>query len=157
MTLPVKERVLFCDDCTLFHCNGDLPEDENRAVEVEAAFDTLTQADLRPALNQYPSGLGVVGCEPCECCGTEREGPRTFFALFATKHAHDMRCGTCDRTWSSVDTPCPAGRCPFENDHEPDPELVAGDLVARQVQRGIVHLTSDGDVVSNTRDEEEEA
>jgi hypothetical protein len=30
---------------------------------------------------------------------------------------HDMTCGTCHRTWSSVETPTPAARCPFENLH----------------------------------------
>lgn len=30
---------------------------------------------------------------------------------------HDMTCGTCHRTWSSVETPTPAARCPFEYQH----------------------------------------
>lgn len=35
---------------------------------------------------------------------------------------HDMTCGTCGRTWSSLTTPTPAGRCPFEYDHEDEDE-----------------------------------
>jgi hypothetical protein len=29
----------------------------------------------------------------------------------------DTTCGHCGRTWNSILTPVPAGRCPFENDH----------------------------------------
>lgn len=34
-----------------------------------------------------------------------------------------MTCGTCGRTWSDEETPTPAGRCPFEYDHEPTASL----------------------------------
>jgi hypothetical protein len=29
----------------------------------------------------------------------------------------DSRCGECGRVWSSVATPTPSARCPFEYDH----------------------------------------
>jgi hypothetical protein len=34
------------------------------------------------------------------------------------RKVHDTRCGTCGRTWSSLDTPTPAARCPYEYDHD---------------------------------------
>lgn len=33
---------------------------------------------------------------------------------------HDMQCGHCKRTWNYRETPTPAGRCPFEYDHNHD-------------------------------------
>lgn len=30
----------------------------------------------------------------------------------------DMTCGTCGAVWNSKEVPTPAGRCPFEYDHE---------------------------------------
>ena len=50
-------------------------------------------------------------------------------------------CGTCGLSWndaaaSSV-TPTPAGRCPFEYDHEEEePEVTIGERVARAIKVG---------------------
>ena|SRR5690349_23615447 len=49
------------------------------------------------------------------------------------------QCGTCYRMWddsiSTAWTPAPAGRCPFEYEHEPEPSLstpsAADELAAR--------------------------
>lgn len=30
----------------------------------------------------------------------------------------DMKCGHCGRTWNSEELPTPAGRCPYEYEHE---------------------------------------
>ena len=46
-----------------------------------------------------------------------------------------MTCGTCLREWCGLCTPTPAGRCPFEYEHdEPDDETPQRDEIAQALQ-----------------------
>ena len=45
-------------------------------------------------------------------------------------------CGTCDRSWNATTLPTPAGRCPWEHEHDEDDEPPAANLAAWV--RGIV-------------------
>ena len=58
---------------------------------------------------------------------------------------HDSTCGHCGRTWSSIDTPTPAARCPFEYDHVYDTPATGkatpiGDTLTDMAQRCHTHL-----------------
>jgi hypothetical protein len=48
---------------------------------------------------------------------------------------HDSRCGACGRTWSASETPAPAARCPFEDEHG-----TGGDLIEQAGGAAMVRL-----------------
>lgn len=63
---------------------------------------------------------------------THKSGAREVFAAAAYSALHPgarvATCGTCGRSWDdgfcSGVTPTPAGRCPFEYQHKPEPRRI---------------------------------
>jgi hypothetical protein len=78
---PICDDLWFCIDCTIAHCNGDMPEDPDRAAEVEAGFSRLGG---NPAMNdgEFGEGEQSFSFSECDCCGSTLGGSRHRFALF---------------------------------------------------------------------------
>ena len=57
-------------------------------------------------------------------------------------YEHDSECGHCGRTWSSIKTPTPSARCPFEYDHD-YPEYTARETLTDWANRVALLMAED--------------
>lgn len=62
-----------CTDCLMFAVNGDLPEDDARAAEVVAGFESDR---VEGHLVQSGNGYSTFSWQSCDACGTGLGGER---------------------------------------------------------------------------------
>ena len=77
----IDANLLFCDECMLAHCNGEVAESDERDAEIEEGFKRLWERGA-PASNFVGDATYDHSVEPCACCRTALHGPRYRFALF---------------------------------------------------------------------------
>ena len=73
--------IWLCAECMFADVNGELPEDEERAQEIEEGFERLG-GDISPDFDSEENGYDEFSWEPCDCCGTHLGGSRYRYALW---------------------------------------------------------------------------
>lgn len=75
--------IWLCVECMFFEVNGELPEDEERAQEIEEGFDRLGEVSSNfGSSGDEEGGYRDFSWTPCACCGTRFGGSRYRFALW---------------------------------------------------------------------------
>ena len=77
-------EIWLCADCMFAEELGELPEDEERAEEVEAGLERLAdEGDIFPNFgSEEGEGYDEFSWSPCDCCGDTLGGSRYRYALF---------------------------------------------------------------------------
>ena len=73
MNLDLTELKI-CEDCVLYHTEGDLPPDRDREIEVLSGGEELGSLD--PDFEDGGEGYDEFSNNPCEACGVKDPGPR---------------------------------------------------------------------------------
>lgn len=79
--------IWLCVECMFADTNGELPEDEERAQEIEEGFERLgDEGDIFPNFgSEDESGYREFSWTPCDCCGDTLGGSRYRYALFSAR------------------------------------------------------------------------
>jgi len=80
-------EIWLCVDCMFAEVNGEFPEDEERAKEIEEGFKRLeAQGIFYPDFsNDEGDGYDEFSWAPCDCCGSDLGGSRYRYALFLAR------------------------------------------------------------------------
>lgn len=80
-------EIWLCADCMFAEELGELPEDEERAEEVEAGLERLNrEGEICPNFGgEDESGYDEFSWTPCDCCETPLGGSRYRYALFSVR------------------------------------------------------------------------
>ena len=75
--------IWLCEECMFFEVNGELPEDGERAQEIEEGFDRLGEVSSNFGSSEDgEDGYCEFSWAPCDCCGTQLGGSRYRYALW---------------------------------------------------------------------------
>lgn len=81
-------EIWLCVECMYADVNGELPEDGERAREIEEGFKRLrSEGDVFPNFggeDEY-DGYDEFSWAPCDCCGSDLGGSRYRYALFLAR------------------------------------------------------------------------
>ena len=75
--------IWLCTECMLYDVNGELPEDEARAHEIEDGFERLGEVCANfGGSEDEEDGYCEFSWAQCDCCGTQLGGSRYRYALW---------------------------------------------------------------------------
>lgn len=75
--------IWLCVECMFFEVNGELPEDEDRAQEIEEGFDRLGEVSSNFGSSESEEGgYRSFSWARCDCCQTPFGGSRYRYALW---------------------------------------------------------------------------
>ena len=77
----VLDNLYCCTDCTLAAVNGDYPDDERRAREVEKGIAALGPHLVPDFDSNTGEGIKDFSWTACDCCGSPLGGGRHRFAV----------------------------------------------------------------------------
>lgn len=80
-------EIWLCVECMFADQNGELPEDEERAEEIEEGLERLAdEGDIFPNFGgEDESGYDEFSWTPCDCCGDTLGGSRYRYALLSAR------------------------------------------------------------------------
>lgn len=75
--------IWLCEECMFFEVNGELPEDDDRAKEIEEGLAKLGRVSSNFGSSEdEEDGYREFSWSPCDCCHTPLGGSRYRFALW---------------------------------------------------------------------------